>query len=169
MATLRTASNNTKHDVDDDNTISRRKDSSCCMKCIKCENIICSTGNAWGYLDEKPKTWFVLWWFIRHLIYFGIAATLLITVPKSAFFVVPFFIIAHVYKAVRLCLISTEQERKKRSVSQNKDTIDKDKTSYLTKSSKKSLHHGTDDDYCQYTQHFFPFHSPTEEVSPYHE
>ena len=84
-----------------------REKSSCCSTCLRWERIVCSTGNAWGYLDGEDTKMLAAWWFLRHLLYFGIVTVLLLWVPNSAYFVVPFFIFVHGYKALRILWASS--------------------------------------------------------------
>ena len=91
---------------------------SCCSRVGRVENLICSTGNAWGYLDGKPASLWGLWWFGRHLIYFAVAAILLVYVPGSDLVVIPFILLAHLYKGVRVAIINVRSEREKRRTKQ---------------------------------------------------
>ena len=97
-----------------------REKSSCCSRCLRWERIVCSTGNAWGYLDGKDTKLLAAWWLLRHLFYFGVVTVLLLWVPNSAYFVVPFFIFVHGYKALRLLWAPTTDgdgaERSKREI-----------------------------------------------------
>jgi hypothetical protein len=86
--------------------------------------MICATGTAWGYLADKPGSWLAVWWILRHMIYFGISIALLGFVPGSAFFVVPFSIVVHAYKALSHACFSSSTKKKP-----------------STKGIKKSSHH----------------------------
>lgn len=45
------------------------------------------------------------------MIYFGIAASLLLFVPNSSFFVIPFFLLVHAYKGIRACVFSVLRKK----------------------------------------------------------
>lgn len=62
----------------------RRRSTSCWQSIVAYENAICATRTAWGYLDESSTGWLGLWWLMRHAIYFGLSALLLIFVAGSS-------------------------------------------------------------------------------------
>jgi hypothetical protein len=86
----------------------RRRSTSCCQSIVAYENAMCATRTAWGYLDESSTGWLGLWWLMRHAIYFGLSALLLIFVAGSSsfFVVVPFMMhySAHVQGDSRVLL-----------------------------------------------------------------
>lgn len=73
----------------------------------KSEYALCGMGDGWGYLKDKPASWMGIWWAMRHFLYFGGSALLLLFVTGSSYFVVPFFLFAHAYKAVRAAILGS--------------------------------------------------------------
>lgn len=70
----------------------------CFSKVDAAEAKICATGTAWGLLKDQSSGVLVAFWFVRHMLYFGIAVALVTQVPASVTAVVIFFVVIHSYK-----------------------------------------------------------------------
>jgi hypothetical protein len=109
------------HDTDDDNDIENDDDPSggngCCSSILHYETILCATGSAWGLLDGQPTSYFVLWWTMRHIVYFGVAIGLLLL--GYVYVVTAIFIGAHAYKAIRQLWVSVPPPPPPTSTSRN--------------------------------------------------
>lgn len=111
----------------------RRRSRRCWPSVVAYENRICATRTAWGYLEGKSTGWIGLWWLARHAIYFGLSIVLLLFVAGSSFFVVPFMIVAHVYKGFRGAIFKTVKQ-------DDGDTVDDDGDESHSKDTLHSCH-----------------------------
>uniref|UniRef100_A0A6S8FXF8 Uncharacterized protein n=1 Tax=Aplanochytrium stocchinoi TaxID=215587 RepID=A0A6S8FXF8_9STRA len=84
----------------------------CWQKALAVETKVCATGTAWGLLDKSSTQVLVLWWAIRHTVYFGAAILLLINVEDSVTGFAIFFMAVHLYKLGRF-LAKSENEQQK--------------------------------------------------------
>jgi hypothetical protein len=75
------------------------KSKGCGERSIAIERKLCGMGDGWGSFSKPHHL--LIWWFVRHLVYVGAAALLVIYVPSSLNALVAFFMVVHLYKIIR--------------------------------------------------------------------
>lgn len=85
------------------------------------EDLFCGgLGNLWGKIDPQSGRRMVIWWAVRHAIWFGIAALIIWQLPSALLPTVIALFIIHVYKLLRFLVrwwvrsddIASKQQRK---------------------------------------------------------
>lgn len=122
------------HD-DDDNRNGDKTATRFCDALARGEWLLCGMGDLWGRLRSKESL--LVWWLARHAAYFGFAIGLVIGVPDSAFFLVPLFLVAHLYKFGRFLVQSSLKKRQKQQSNQKAKLRRKTTTTSNTRTTKQ--------------------------------